>query len=882
MTATPPSDDRLNEEIRFHLESQIAKHRRAGKSADEARRLALIEFGGVEPTKERVRDQRRGAWIAGFGRDLRYGARALARSRAFTVATVLTLGLGLGSATTLFSIVEGVLLKSLPYPDPDRIVRLYQLDGAGKRGNVSEPNFEDWRTGTHSFAAMAEMQVWGPTPVLGEFEPAMAQVAAVSAPFFDVLGVGPAQGRRFVPEELREDGVPAALVSDRYFGRTFGAQTPFGGQTLRMGARTIRVVGVMPPEFDYPVGTEIWLPRELSPLERSPERRTAHNFQAIARLADGVSLDRARQEIGALSRDLKARYGDQTWMSDATAVPLLDQITAAARPTLQVLFGAALLLLLIACVNVSNLLLARGSTRRRELAVQLALGAERWRIVRQTVAETLVLCAAGAATGVVFARLAVRALVDLQPATVPRLQNVGVDVAALGFSTGVALLTALVLGLVTSWHGRGTDVRDALADGLRTATDGRARRRVRETLVVLQVAVTLVLLAGTALLARSFVRLLAVDPGYRTDDALVVDLTISRSTPADRLRQIATQRELLARLSQLPGVAGVGLTSGFPLGGGNYTNGQFLVMTGPDELRTPDDIAKLGSQVKERAGLAGLRIVSESYFRTMGIPLLRGRSFSPSDASDAPHVAVISQSLAEQKWSGQDPLDRYVQFGNMDGDLRPFRIVGVVGDVRELPLESAPSPIFYAYYQQRPAPASRFSLVLRGPRTDALTATASRVVREVDPQLPIRTRTMADAFDRAVSGRRFNLLLIGAFGVAALVLATLGTYGVIAYLVTQRTREIGIRHALGAQPSQLRNLILGRGALLGLVGASIGLAAALALTRLVDGMLFGIPPNDPAAFAVGIAVLAGAVLLASYVLARRAMRIDAATMLRGE
>jgi predicted permease len=502
--------------------------------------------------------------------------------------------------------------------------------------------------------------------------------------------------------------------------------------------------------------------------------------------------------------------------------------------------------------------------------------------VRQTIAETLVLCAAGAVIGLLFARLAVRALVDLQPASVPRLQNVGVDATAFGFAIGVAVLTALALGLITSWHGRGTGVRDALADGLRTATDGRARRRAREALVVLQVAVTLVLLAGTALLARSFVRLLAVDPGYRTDDALIVDLTISRNTPADRVRQIATQRELLARLSRLPGVDDVGLTSGFPLGGGNYTNGQFLVMTGPDELRTADDIARLGSRARERAGLAGLRIVSESYFRTMGIPLLRGRLFSPSDASDAPHVAVVSQSLADQKWPGRDPLDRYVQFGNMDGDLRPFRIVGVVGDVREITIEAPPAPIFYAYYEQRPVHASRFSLVLRGPRADSLAEAASRVVREVDPQLPIKTRTVADAFDRAVSGRRFNLLLIGAFGAAALLLATLGTYGVIAYLVTQRTREIGIRHALGAQASQLRNLILGRGALLGAIGAAIGLAAAMALTRLVDAMLFGIPRHDPVAFAAVLGVLTSAVLLASYLPARRAMRIDAATMLRGD
>jgi predicted permease len=399
--------------------------------------------------------------------------------------------------------------------------------------------------------------------------------------------------------------------------------------------------------------------------------------------------------------------------------------------------------------------------------------------------------------------------------------------------------------------------------------------------VVAQVAVTLVLLSGTALLVRSFIQLLAVDPGFRTDDALVLDVTITRSGGAGwRQRQVRVQQDLLARLQHLPGVTDVALTSGFPLGGGSYANGQFLEMTRADELQSLDDVAALGPRVKERMGQAGLRVVSEGYFRAMGIPLLRGRVFEPIDAPDAPHVAVISQSLADAKWPHQDPLGRYIQFGNMDGDPRGLRVVGLVGDVREFTFEALPGPLVYEYYQQRPGQASRFSIVLRGPSPDSLGPAAQRAVREVDPQLPVRVRTLTQALDRAMSGRRFNLLLVAAFGAAALVLATLGTYGVIAYAVAQRTREISIRRALGAQSWQLFGLVVGRGARLGAVGTGVGLLSAMAVSRVLQGMLFGVAPTDPIAFTSVVAIIAGAVMLACYLPARRAMRIDPAITLR--
>ena len=876
-------DPRLDEEIRFHVEQQTAKHLRAGLAPAEARRQALLKFGGVEPTKERVRDQMGAGLLRGFWRDVRYGARALRRTPGFAVTSILTLGLGIGSATAMFTVVEGVLLRALPYPDADRLVRLYQLDATGRRnGNVSELNYDDWQAKTRSFAAMAEMAGGGPVTVVGPAEPALVPVTAISRTFFDVLQVRPQLGRSFIPEEQREGGVPAALVSEAYWTRTFGRGVPLAGQIIRIRLQPYRVVGVMPAGFDYPGGTEIWVPRELSPPERSPQQRTAHNFQVVARLAEGVTLETAQRDLSTVSRAMKIEQGDATWMSDATAVPLLEQLTATAKPTLQLLFGAALLLLVIACTNVSNLLLARGASRRREIAVQLAIGAARWQILRQSIAETLVLCVAGCAAGLALAAAAVRVLVLLEPSTVPRLREVDVNLAALLFAAAVSTITAVLLGLLTSWHGRDTDVRQVLSEGARTGTEGRRGRRARELLVVAQVAVTLVLLAGTALLARSFVQLLAVHPGFRTDDAFVLDLTITRAgDPGARTRQIDVQQALLERLRVLPGVTDVGLTSGFPLGGGSYNNGQFLEMTRHDELKSYDDIAKLGAAaVKQRAGQAGLRIVSEGYFRTMGIPLVRGRLFDPADALDAPHVAVISQSLADGKWPNQDPIGRFIQFGNMDGDPRGLRIVGIVGDVREFTFESLPGPLVYEYYRQRPGQASRFSIVLRGPAPHTVSAAAQRAVRDVEPLLPIRARTVEQALDRALSGRRFNLFLVTVFGAAALVLATLGTYGVIAYLVTQRTREISIRRALGAQSLQLCGLVVGRGALLGLIGTGVGLLAALALSRLIQGLLFGVTPTDPVAFASVVGVTGAAVLLACYLPARRAMRIDPAFTLR--
>ncbi|HET9985577.1 MAG TPA: ABC transporter permease [Longimicrobiales bacterium] len=874
-------DRRLEEEVRFHLERETERNIARGMEPEAAHRAALLRFGGVERAKESARDEVRPALLEDLGRDVRFGVRGLLRSPGYAVVAVLTLGLGMGAATAVFSVVNGVLLAPLPYPEPDRIVRLFQLDKTGRRmGNASEPNFDDWKSRSHSFRAMAELQSGGKATVLSRDEPYQATIATVSREFFDVMGVRPALGRTFVAEEQRQGGVPAVVVSDAYWRGRLGARRDLGAETLTFEGRAYRVVGVMPPGFDFPQHAELWTARELEPPSPS---RTAHNFQAIARLAPGVALDRARAELSAISRAMKLEYGDDTWMSDADVVSLRDQMTERVRRALFVLFGAAGVLLLIACANVSNLQLARAAGRGRELALRLALGAGRRRIARQLLAESLVLCLAAGALGAVLALGGVRLLLALEPGNLPRVENVHVSWAALGFTLVVALATAAALGLATSLRAGGNDLRGALAQGQRTLAGGRDGQRVRDALVVAQVALTLVLLAGAGLLGRSFLRLLAVDPGYRTTGAVVLDFALAEpgDDPSAPARQVRFQEDLLARLRNLPGVDEAGMVNYFPLGGLGGGDGTFIEMSRPDEITGIEDFARL-MNVEARTGYADYRVASEGYFRAMRIPLIRGRLFEPQDGPDAPHVAVISQSLARSKWPNQDPIGKFVQFGNMDGDLRGLRIVGVVGDVREVSMETPPSPTLYSNSRQRPGAAHWFSVVVHGREDAATTAAARRIVRELDPRLNVNVRTIESAFDASLAGRRFSLVLIGVFAATALVLAAMGIYGVISYLVAQRTREIGIRIALGADAGDLVRLVLGRGAALGLAGTLVGLAVALAVTRLMAGLLFDVKAADPLAFTGVVALVAGVVLAASYVPARRATRVPPMIALRME
>lgn len=862
-------DERLDEELHFHLEQLIAKYVRAGMTLEEARRAARLKFGGVEQAREATRDEFRGAWAADFIRDVRIGLRTIKRAPAFAATAILTFALGVAATAAMFSVVDGVLLRPLPYPDADRIVRVYQIGETGARGNVSEPNFNDWREGTKSFSAMAQMANYGLTPVVGAGAAQLAKLTLVSREFFDVMGVAPMLGRRFRPDEQQPGSPPVAIVSAGFWRQWRGDAAP-QGEVLRSGTVSYTVVGVMPEGFDYPSGTAIWVPHEMYPPRPS---RTAHNSQVVARLADGVPLERARAEISALSRRLKDVHKDRTWMFDADIVPLLEVVTATSRPTLQLLFAASLLLLVVACTNVSNLLVARAASRRSEFAMQLAIGATAGRIGRQLLAETLVICLAGAALGIAAAAAAVRLFVAIGPASVPRLESVSVSWPAVALAVGVSTTAALVLSAVTVFGSRSVRITETLSEQSRSGTGNRRQMRVREALIVTQVALTLVLLASAALLARSLHAVTSIEPGYSLDEGLILGLTFpADDDPESQVRQVAFQDAAIARLRAQPGVTAVGLVSTFPLGGGTGPDGTFIEMIRPDEITSVHQFDPTDPRLQQRSGSAQYRQVSADYFEAMQIPLLQGRFIDDRDTPDAPHAAVISRSLAEARWPDRNPIGRWIQFGNMDGDLRAITIVGVVGDVREGTPEAPPEPTMYVSARQRPAKAARATIIVRGSAPAALADTARRIVRELDAEVPVTTRTVSGTLDTVMGERRFTLWLVSAFGLAALGLATLGVYGLVAFSVSQRTREMGIRMALGAEPASLVWLIVRRGAILTLIGSLAGVLVARLASGTLKGLLFGVSAGDPLTVAGAVLTVLAASMLASYVPTRRILR----------
>lgn len=868
---------RLDEELGFHIDQQIAKNVRAGMTPAAARRDALRRFGSTDFVRDEARDELRPALLEDLGRDIRFGVRTLVRSRGFALVAILTLGLGIGAATAVFTVVDGVLLRSLPYPDADRIVRLQQVNGDGDvTATASWPNYQDWRGGTRSYSAMATYASWD-AAVIGGGQPTLTRVASISREFFDVFGARPTRGRLFRPEEQQPGGTHAAIVSDAYWRDVLGGGA-LEGQTLRFNDAVFQVVGVMPAGFDFPTDNHIWVPAELEPPNL---HRTGHNYRVIGRLASGVPLENARRELSSLSRALKQRWGDETWMSDAAVTPLQDVMTQGARPALLVLLGAAGLLLLIACANVSNLLLVRASGRGREIALRLAIGAGRGRLLRQLVTESMVLGTAAGALGVLIAYWGVRALLALQPGNLPRVAELGLDGRALAFALGTGLLTALVLGVITSMRTDPRGLRSALTEGQRSVAGARVVR-ARTALVVAQMALSLMLLVGAGLLARSFLLLLAVDPGYRTRGAIVLDVAFPYPASDEAMARQATQQEaMLMQLRRLPGIDAAGVINTFPVGGSGGADGTFLELTRPDEIRSYEDLSTL-PDAAERSGYAAYRIASAGYFEAMGIPLLSGRSFEEGDKGAAPHVALVSKSLAEARWSDRDPLGRFIQFGNMDGDLRAFRVIGVVGDVREHSPEADPQPMLYADYRQRPRQASQVSFVLHGAGSAPAAAAAQRIVRAVNPDVPVQAQLLGDAFERGFAGRRFSLVLLGAFAVTALVLATMGIYGVISYVVAQRTREIGIRMALGARAIDVLRGVLANGARLAGAGIVIGVIGALVATRFIRSMLYGVSATDTVSFVAVALLLSVAALFAALLPARRAARVAPAETLRAE
>ncbi|MBO0725198.1 MAG: ABC transporter permease [Blastocatellia bacterium] len=797
--------------------------------------------------------------------DLRFGARMLLMRPGFSLIAALTLALGFGACTAIFSVVDAVLLRSMPYPDADRVVQLREVSEDGAWMAFTDPNFRDVRERNRSLEAVAEYAGSMET-ITGGSEPLRARALMATNDFFRALGVAPLAGRAFLPEDAKDGGKRIVVVSYNFWQRALGGRADLAGVKLRISDRVFDVVGVMPQGFSYPRGFDVWGPRELFPPETS---RSGHNWEVFARLKRGVTLAQARADLSAIAGQIKQENGKEADAVNIAAIPLREFTVGDTKNILLIVLAAVGFLLMVACANVANLLLAQATARRKEFAVRAALGATRLRLAAQFVTENALLALIAGALGALLAVWGVDLLIGLNPGSMPRADEIGVDARALGFTIGLALFIAVALGLAPVSRLSQNDLHDNLKDSGRGQT-GHSNR-LRGALVVAQMALTLALLTGAGLLGKSFYRLLQVDPGFRAESAVVMDLSLPSYTGPDRGEQVEFQRrqrlfyqQLLDGLSKLPGVVAVGGSTGAPMDG-DRSNGTFLIDNNP-----------------AKTGYADYRTASAGYFAAMGIPLLRGRVFDESDKPEAPHVAVISRSLAQKYWPNEDPISKRIQFGNMDGDPRLFHIVGVVGDVRGNGLDADAQPMVYGNALQRPI-FSEISIVVRAQADPAtLTPALSRTVRALNPELPVSFRTLQQIFSSSLDQRRFSLVIFSVFAAVALTLAVMGVYSVMAYAVAERTKEIGVRMALGAPVKDILILVMRQGGKLIATGATLGVIGSLLLTRLLTSMLYGVSAADPATFA-GVALsLAGVALLACYIPARRAAKVDPMVALRRE
>jgi putative ABC transport system permease protein len=849
----------LDDELAAYLALLAEEKVQAGMSPDAARRAARLELGGVEQVKERVRGIRAGAFLDVLWQDLRYGVRMLARSPGFAAVAVLALALGIGANSAIFSVVSGVLLRPLPYPGAERLtfVSRHHSRSTFPSGNLCLADYVDWRAGNRAFEDPVVF-TRATFDLTGTSAPEQVSGATVTAGFFSALRARPLLGRVF---RAGEDG-PArerlAVVSESLWRRRFGANPAVVGQAVELDGNRSTVIGVMPAAFHFPrPDSELWTNLVFDP----PARRGPFFYRGLARLKPGVTPAQAQAELNAIAG--RAELTDPR-ISHLTfpAVPLRDAIVGDARPALLVLFGAVSLVLLIAAVNVANLLLARATTREREMAVRLGLGAGRARLLRQLLTESGLLALIGGAAGIAVAAAGIALLRAWNPGNLPRLQEVQLDARVLAFTVVVSLLSGFLFGLAPALQSSRADLAASLQEGGRGKTSSRAARRTRALLVVSEIALSLVLLAGAALFLRSFVLLQRVEPGFRVSPGRLLTLQISASAARyrDDRTSIALYERLLERVRHLPGVEAAAVSDSLP----------------PDREGNADTYVIAGRPLApgELNPITSAPTVGADYFRTLGIPLVKGRFFAPRDRLDSLPVAIISEGLARRHFSGQNPLGQRIKESGPDLSGTPYmEIVGVVGNAKYLGLDS---PLDAAYYQPHAQRGGqRQYLVLRTAGAAAnLGPLVRREVQAVDRDAVVsRVATMEQALSDAVAQPRFRTLLLAAFAAAAVLLAALGIYGVIAYAVAQRTREIGLRMALGARRSDVVRLVVGQGAVLALAGIALGLVGAFALTRLLAKLLFAVSATDPLAFTLVSLLLAAVALAASLIPARRATRV---------
>ena len=883
---TPQREARIVRELAAQLEDFYRDARAAGASDEEADAHACRQIRdwdrmaqdvwladrpharsrveriaeAIHPAAETHRGGR--SMLADALLDTRYALRQLIKSPGFAIVAILTLAVGIGGTSAMFSVINGVLLRPLPYPESDRLVRINEMLPRFGRFAVAPASFLDWRQQSSTFERMIAYNSGAGATLTDASSAERLTSASVSWDVFETLRVQPMLGRGFRQDEDLPGRARVVVLSHGLWERRFAGDPTILGRSITLNGEPTTVVGVMPADFYFPSRqTELWLPVALNPANAS---RGGHFLGVIARLKPGITIEQAGTEMKTIAERLSAQYPEAGSNESAEVIGLHQQVIGNVESALFTLMAAVAVVVLIACANVANLLLVRASVRAREIAIRTALGAARRRLVRQMLAESLVLSCAGGALGTLLAYYAIAPIRTLSAGSIPRVAEVSIDTNVLLFAAALSLATGLLFGIAPAWQAARSGVSDVLKEGGRSS-GGRLSGWVRSSLLVIEVALSIVLLVGATLLLRSFARVTSVDPGFQADRVLSFRVALPNISYRDRQHRAAFFDALLARLDEHPQITAAGMTQTLPMRGDYYLS--FVVRGRPT--------AKPGEELS-----ASYRVISPGYFQALGVPLLRGRAFTTRDVDKAPLVAIVDEKFVDQHFPGQDPIGQAIDIGN--GNEGFHEIVGVTGNVRYAGLASDPAPTMYVPFGQDAF--SAMTVVLRTPGDPAHLSTAARqAVREIDPALPAFGITpLREIVGDSVAERRFSMLLLGAFAIVAVFLAAVGLYGVVAYSVSQRTQEIGLRMAIGAQARDVLTMILGGGMRLAAIGVAIGLAGALALSRLLRTLLFGVQPMDPASYLLTAAILTIVAALACYLPARRATRVDPIVALRNE
>lgn len=804
-------------------------------------------------------------------RDIRYGIRFFLRNAAFSAVAVMVLALGIGATSAIFSVINSVLLKELPFKDPAHLVSIYGSQTQLTKAPVSAADYYDWKTRSQAFDGMSFFAAYGAQNLSGTDHAEQLRSVFVSADLFSTLGVQPMIGRNFLPDEDKPDHFRVVLLNHGLWQRRFGGDRNLVGKSIKLDGLDYTVVGIMGPGFqfplvgaDFPFPADLWVPLPMTP-KRASDRNTNY-LGIIGRLRPGVTIEKAQIEMGIIAKNMEQQYPATNTGDRILLVPYREDVIGKSRVTLFILFGTVVLVLLIACANIANLLLARAATRKKEMAIRTALGVSRGQLIRQLLTESMILSFIGGAVGLLIGTVGTRFLVMLSPENIPRLKETTLDFSVLFFTFAVSVLTGIIFGLAPALQLLKSDLNESLSEGDRGGSSGMSHAKARSSLIVIEVAMALVLLISSGLMIKSFVELLLVKPGMNPTNLLTVELSLPSKKYPDTQTQNTFFKTVVERTKNLPGVETVGGTSILPLTGSSSTIFSIEGQPAPPENLLP---------------WAGLCFVTPNYFRTMDIPLIKGRDFTDRDDENSPDVVVINEMMAKKNWPNTDPIGQRIKIRYGTGTFTR-EIVGIVGNIRHLGLDQDAQPEMYMPIYQYP---ENFMFLVA--RTKSNPMSLSKAIQDevaaIDKDQPVANiKTMQNIFSSSVAPRRFSMLLITIFACLALALSSAGIYSVISYSVAQRNHELGIRMALGASSKDVLKLILGQGFKLVVIGTIIGLIGAFVLTRLLQSMLFNVSTTDPVIFVAISFVLICFALLASYIPARRATKVDPMVALRHE